>query len=69
MTVVDLRRKLKLHNSQINGLIDERTNLLIEIQDHRRELHLLHQRLGLAQRENEDLMNSTVSGAETSRNS
>jgi len=63
-TVVDLRRKQRLHNSQINGFIDERTNLLVEIQDHRRELHLMHQRLGLVQRENEDLMKSNVSSIE-----
>lgn len=59
--IVDLKRKQKVHASQINGFVDERSKLFIEVQEQRREINLLHQRLGIVQRENEDLAKSNVS--------
>ncbi|XP_065201364.1 RILP-like protein homolog isoform X2 [Planococcus citri] len=59
-TIVDLRKKQKIHVSQIHGFVEERAKLLIEIQDQRREIVLLHQRLGIVQKENEDLAKSNV---------
>ncbi|KAK7585845.1 hypothetical protein V9T40_000024 [Parthenolecanium corni] len=58
--IVDLKRKQKVHASQINGFVDERSKLFIEVQEQRREINLLHQRLGIVQRENEDLAKSNV---------
>lgn len=60
-TVTDLKRKQKVHTSQIHGFIEERAKLLVELQDQRREIVLLHQRLGIVQKENEDLVKSNVS--------
>lgn len=60
-TIADLRKKQKIYTSQIHGFVEERAKFLIEMQDQRREILLLHQRLGIVQKENEDLAKSNVS--------
>jgi hypothetical protein len=56
----DLRRKHRGSQSQVRSLIDERADFLAQLQDQHRELLGLRQRLGLAQKENEDLTKSHV---------
>jgi hypothetical protein len=51
----ELRRKHRGSQAQVRGLIDERADFLAQLQDQHRELLGLRQRLGLAQKENEDL--------------
>lgn len=51
----ELRRKHRGSQSQVRGLLDERADFLAQLQDQQRELLGLKQRLGLAQKENEDL--------------
>lgn len=60
LTVIgkDLRRKHRGSQSQVRSLIDERADFLAQLQDQHRELLGLRQRLGLAQKENEDLTKS-----------
>lgn len=58
--MVDLKKKQKIHMAQIHGFVDERAKLLLEIQEQHREILLLHQRLGIVQKENEDLAKSNV---------
>ncbi|KAL1453735.1 hypothetical protein WDU94_010051 [Cyamophila willieti] len=57
-TVRELRRKARLSQVQVRGLIDERADFLAALQDHQREVVGLKQQLGLAEKENEDLYNS-----------
>ncbi|KAI5725956.1 hypothetical protein M8J77_022110 [Diaphorina citri] len=57
-TVRELRRKQRLSQVQVRGLIDERADFLAALQDHQREVAALKQQLGLAEKENEDLYNS-----------
>ncbi|XP_023721803.1 RILP-like protein homolog isoform X2 [Cryptotermes secundus] len=54
----ELRRKHRGSQSQVRGLLDERADFLAQLQDQHRELLGLKQRLGLAQKENEDLAKS-----------
>ncbi|XP_069680149.1 RILP-like protein homolog isoform X2 [Periplaneta americana] len=54
----ELRRKHRGSQAQVRGLIDERADFLAQLQDQQRELVGLRQRLGLAQKENEDLAKS-----------
>ncbi|XP_067014677.2 RILP-like protein homolog isoform X1 [Anabrus simplex] len=54
----ELRRKHRSSQAQVRGLIDERADFLAQLQDQHRELTVLRQRLGLAQKENEDLAKS-----------
>lgn len=56
----ELRRKHRGSQTQVRGLIDERADFLAQLQDQHRELLGLRQRLGLAQKENEDLAKSHV---------
>jgi hypothetical protein len=56
----ELRRKHRNGQAQVRGLIDERADFLAQLQDQHRELLGLRQRLGLAQKENEDLAKSHV---------
>jgi len=60
LTVIgkELRRKHRGGQAQVRGLIDERADFLAQLQDQHRELLGLRQRLGLAQKENEDLAKS-----------
>lgn len=51
----ELRRKQRLGQAQIHSLIDERADFLAQVHDQQREVQSLRQRLGLAEKENEDL--------------
>ncbi|XP_060533566.1 RILP-like protein homolog isoform X2 [Cylas formicarius] len=52
----ELRRKNKSMQMQVRTLCDERADFLVQLQDQHRDLSALKQRLGLAQKENEDLV-------------
>jgi hypothetical protein len=62
LTVIgkELRRKHRGSQAQVRNLIDERADFLAQLQDQHRELLGLRQRLGLAEKENEDLAKSHV---------
>uniref|UniRef100_A0A0A9Y0R2 RILP-like n=1 Tax=Lygus hesperus TaxID=30085 RepID=A0A0A9Y0R2_LYGHE len=51
----ELRKKLRMSQSQIRSLIDERADFLTQLQDQNYELNILRQRLGMAEKENQDL--------------
>ncbi|KAJ8967013.1 hypothetical protein NQ314_003130 [Rhamnusium bicolor] len=51
----ELRRKHKSMQAQVRTLCDERADFLVQLQDQQRDISALRQRLGLAQKENEDL--------------
>lgn len=55
-TSKELRRKHKSFQSQVRTLCDERADFLVQLQDQQRDIMGLRQRLGLAQKENEDLV-------------
>lgn len=42
--------------AQVRNLCDERADFLVQLQDQQRDISALRQRLGLAQKENEDLV-------------
>ncbi|VEN51266.1 unnamed protein product [Callosobruchus maculatus] len=52
----ELRRKHKSMQVQVRTLCDERADFLVQLQDQQRDISALRQRLGLAQKENEDLV-------------
>lgn len=52
----ELRRKHKTFQNQVRTLCDERADFLVQLQDQQRDINGLRQRLGLAQKENEDLV-------------
>ncbi|XP_050732290.1 RILP-like protein homolog isoform X1 [Eriocheir sinensis] len=52
----ELRRRQRTSVSQMRSLIDERAELQAALQEEAREVAVLRQRLGLAQKENEDLV-------------
>ncbi|KAG8233896.1 hypothetical protein J437_LFUL005224, partial [Ladona fulva] len=54
----ELRRKHHSAQAQVRGLVDERADFLAQLQDQQREIGRLRQRLGIAQKENEDLTES-----------
>ncbi|XP_019877849.1 RILP-like protein homolog isoform X1 [Aethina tumida] len=54
----ELRRKHKTFQNQVRTLCDERADFLVQLQDQQRDINGLRQRLGLAQKENEDLVKS-----------
>ncbi|XP_071447833.1 RILP-like protein homolog isoform X2 [Hetaerina americana] len=54
----ELRRKHHGAQAQVRGLVDERADFLAQLQDQQREIGRLRQRLGIAQKENEDLSES-----------
>ncbi|XP_072381355.1 RILP-like protein homolog isoform X1 [Diabrotica undecimpunctata] len=56
----ELRRKHKSMQNQVRTLCDERADFLVQLQDQQRDISALRQRLGLAQKENEDLVKSDV---------
>lgn len=51
----ELRRKHKSMQMQVRNLCDERADFLVKLQDQQRDITALRKRLGLAQKENEDL--------------
>lgn len=55
-TSKELRRKHKSMQNQVRTLCDERADFLVQLQDQQRDINALRQRLGLAQKENEDLV-------------
>ncbi|XP_031331168.1 RILP-like protein homolog isoform X2 [Photinus pyralis] len=57
----ELRRKHKTLQNQVRTLCDERADFLVQLQDQQRDITALRQRLGLAEKENEDLAKSDVS--------
>lgn len=54
----ELRRKHKSLQMQVRTLCDERADFLVQLQDQQRDITALRKRLGLAQKENEDLAKS-----------
>jgi predicted nuclease with TOPRIM domain len=59
--IKDLKKKYKVCQGQVRSLIDERADFITQLQDRQHELMVLRQRLGIAQKENEDLSQSHVS--------
>lgn len=59
-TSKELRRKHKSFQGQVRTLCDERADFLVQLQDQQRDILGLRQRLGLAQKENEDLVKVSV---------
>ncbi|XP_066144372.1 RILP-like protein homolog isoform X2 [Euwallacea fornicatus] len=55
-TSKELRRKHKSMQTQVRTLCDERADFLVQMQDQQRDINALRKRLGLAQKENEDLI-------------
>ncbi|KAF5284118.1 hypothetical protein FQR65_LT00118 [Abscondita terminalis] len=56
----ELRRKHKTLQNQVRTLCDERADFIVQLQDQQRDIGGLRQRLGLAQKENEDLAKSDI---------
>ncbi|EDV92374.1 RILP-like protein homolog [Drosophila grimshawi] len=54
----DTRRRHKLMQTQVKTLCEERADFLAQLQDQCREINQLRKRLGLAEKENEDLVQS-----------
>ncbi|XP_032295544.1 RILP-like protein homolog [Drosophila virilis] len=54
----DTRRRHKLMQAQVKTLCEERADFLAQLQDQCREINQLRKRLGLAEKENEDLVQS-----------
>ncbi|XP_023037170.1 RILP-like protein homolog isoform X1 [Drosophila willistoni] len=54
----DTRRRHKLMQAQVKNLCEERADFLAQLQDQSREINQLRKRLGLAEKENEDLVQS-----------
>lgn len=51
----ETKRKHKNLQTQVRNLCEERADFLVQIQDQQRSINGLKQRLGLAEKENEDL--------------
>lgn len=60
-TLKELRRKHRYAQTQCRGLIEERADILYQLQTQQKEFITLRQRFGLAQKENEDLSKYRVS--------
>ncbi|KAH8420340.1 hypothetical protein KR009_009455 [Drosophila setifemur] len=58
----DTRRRHKLMQAQVKTLCEERADFLAQLQDQSREINQLRRRLGLAEKENEDLVASYDDG-------
>ncbi|XP_070074512.1 RILP-like protein homolog isoform X1 [Drosophila takahashii] len=58
----DTRRRHKLMQAQVKTLCEERADFLAQLQDQSREINQLRKRLGLAEKENEDLVASYDDG-------
>ena len=56
----DLRRKQNHMTQQMRSLVEERAELQASLQEQCRSVTALNKRLGLAQRDNEDLVQSQV---------
>ncbi|XP_018916345.1 RILP-like protein homolog isoform X2 [Bemisia tabaci] len=56
----EFRRKQNISQTQMRALAEERADLLVQLQDKRKEVKVLCHRLGIAQKENEDLANSSM---------
>ncbi|XP_055386790.1 RILP-like protein homolog [Condylostylus longicornis] len=54
----DSRRRQKMLQVQVKTLCEERADFLAQLQDQHREINQLKKRLGIAEKENEDLANS-----------
>ncbi|XP_050310640.1 LOW QUALITY PROTEIN: RILP-like protein homolog [Anthonomus grandis grandis] len=59
-TSKELRRKHKFMQNQVRTLWDEKADFLVQLQDQQRDVNALRQRLGLAEKENEDLVKSDL---------
>ncbi|KAL1502704.1 hypothetical protein ABEB36_007811 [Hypothenemus hampei] len=55
-TTKELRRKHKSMQNQVRNMCDERADFLVQMQDQQRDINALRQKLGLAEKENEDLV-------------
>lgn len=60
LCIREVRRKNRSLQNQVRTLCDERADFLVQLQDQKRKIGSLTQRLGLAQKENEDLVKSDV---------
>lgn len=54
-TLSECRRRQKLSQNQMITLFEERADFLVQLQDHQHEINGLRKRLGIAEKENEDL--------------
>jgi len=60
-TLKDLRRKHRFAQLQCRSLVEERADILSQLQKQQKEFISLRQRFGMAQKENEDLSKYRVS--------
>jgi hypothetical protein len=60
-TLKDLRRKHRFVQTQCRSLVEERADILSQLQKQQKEFISLRQRFGMAQKENEDLSKYRVS--------
>lgn len=60
-TLKDLRRKYRFVQMQCRSLVEERADILSQLQKQQKEFISLRQRFGMAQKENEDLSKYRVS--------
>lgn len=58
------RKRQKLLQVQVRSLVEERADFLAQLQDQHREIIALKKRLGIAEKENEDLSKFPVSLSE-----
>lgn len=54
----DVRRRCTMLQTQVKTLCEERADFLAQLQDQQRDINTLRRRLGLAEKENEDLVMS-----------
>jgi len=60
-TLKELRRKHRLVQIQCRSLVEERADILSQLQKQQKEFISLRQKFGMAQKENEDLSKYRVS--------
>lgn len=60
-TLKELRRKYRFVQAQCRSLVEERADILSQLQKQQKEFISLRQRFGMAQKENEDLSKYRVS--------
>lgn len=60
-TLKELRRKHRFVQTQCRSLVEERADILSQLQKQQKEFISLRQRFGMAQKENEDLSKYRVS--------
>lgn len=56
----ETRKRQKLLQVQVRSLVEERADFLAQLQDQHREINALKRRLGIAEKENEDLVKGPV---------